>query len=199
MPGVAVAGHGLSVGTLAELAAWLGHARYLERRCFELQGGWVADTPEPAVKATLAEQCYHHAWHAEVWEARFPAGYGHDLDVATVPASDGLADALAALADAPGTLERLLGFHRVLQPRKIAAYDHLRADANPVSDGPVLRWLDLVVADEVADWRRGEAAVQQLLLERRDEQDRSSAWAWVSDLEDRFITAGDVVVGKYRG
>ncbi len=187
------------MGTLAELAAWLGHARFLEQRCFEVQGGWVADTPEPEVKAAFAEQCYHHAWHAEVWEARFPAGYGHDLAAATVPASLALAEALDRLAAAPGTVERLLGFHRVLQPRKIAAYDRLRAAVNPVSDGPVSRWLDLVVADEVADWRRGEAAAQQLLAVQPSVRDRSSVGSWLTDLEDRFISAGDVVVGKYRG
>ncbi|MPY94883.1 MAG: hypothetical protein GEV08_18025 [Acidimicrobiia bacterium] len=177
------------MGTLDELAGWLGHAHYLERRCYEILGSWVAPTPEPQAKAVLAEQCYHHAWHAEVWARRFPAGYGRDLDSAARPASAGLAAALDQLASAPGTVERLAGFFRVLQPRKIVVYDRLRRTSSDVSDRPVLRWLDVVVTDEVEDWRRGEALVQALL---RDEA-APEALAWQADLEAHFVAAGELM------
>ena len=177
------------MGTLAELAEWLGHARYLEQRCYELLGSWVAATPEPEAKLLFAEHCYHHAWHAEVWSARFPEGYGHEVAVATRPASPGLVVALDRLAAAPGTVERLAGFFRVLLPRKIAAYDRQRRLSSEISDRPVLRWLDLVVADEVADWRAGEALVQAML---RDES-AAGALAWQSALEARFVALGDLL------
>jgi hypothetical protein len=176
------------MGALAELATWLGHARHLERRCFEILGGWVPDTPEHEAKALFAEQCYHHAWHAEVWGDRFPAGYGHELEAATTAASPALAAALDELAAAPATAERLVGFYRVLQPRKIVAYDRLLRASSPVGDRPVLRWLELVLRDEVEDWRSGEALAQQALRA----EVATAALAWQVALEARFVALGDL-------
>jgi hypothetical protein len=177
------------MGSLAELAAWLGQAHHLEQRCFEILGGWVPDTPEHEAKALFAEQCYHHAWHAEVWAERFPAGYGHELEAAGAAPSPALTAALDALATAPGTAERLVGFYRVLQPRKIVAYDRLRRASSPVGDRPVLRWLELVLRDEVEDWRSGEALAQQALRAEAATQ----ALAWQVALEARFVTVGDLL------
>lgn len=177
------------MGSLAALAAWLGQARHLEQRCYEILGGWVAETPEHAAKALFAEQCYHHAWHAEVWGDRFPAGYGHDLETATRATSPALAAALDALARAPGTAERLVGFYRVVLPRKVVAYDRLLRASSPVGDRPVLRWLELVLRDEVEDWRSGEALAQQALRA----ESAAEALAWQAALEARFVAAGDLL------
>jgi hypothetical protein len=176
------------MGALDELAAWLGRAHHLERRCFEILGGWVAATADHEAKALFAEQCYHHAWHADVWAERFPAGYGHDLGAAAATPPP-LVEALDALAAAPGPAERLVGFYRVLLPRKVVAYDRVRRASSPVADGPVLRWLELVLQDEVADWRSGEALAQAALRA----EEATPALAWQVGLEARFVALGDLL------
>lgn len=171
---------------LGDLASWLGRMRWVEQRCFELLGGWVTSEEDPALKVAFAEDCYHHAWHAEVWADRFPHGYGHELASATSPGGQGWGEVFDRLADAPGSIERVSGFYRVLLPRKIAVYDHFADVLDPHADRPVVRWLDRVVADEVTDWRRGQAVAQRL----RAEGDGSAIVAWESSLEEAVLRAG---------
>ena len=140
-----------------------GHA-WFELRLFETVGGWVTTVPELEVKATLATQSHHHAWHAELWHGLLPSVPDHlrpaDL---VVPATGGDRALLDALAAAPGTVERLAGLYRVALPRLIAAYtDHL-ARTTPVTDGPTVRALRLVLADEEDDRAAGEALLEAAL------------------------------------
>jgi hypothetical protein len=149
--------------TLGETAARLGRLRWLELRVYEVMGGWVASTREPEAKVLLAEQCYHHAWHADVWGERFPSGYGLELDEATGPGGPALAGALDRIAALASTADRLTALYQVVLPRKIVAYREWRERANPVSDAALVRWLQLVLSDEVEDWQRGEVLLQRLL------------------------------------
>jgi hypothetical protein len=156
------------VTSLAETARRLGRLRWVELRLFEIVGGWVASTPEPEVKALLAAQSYHHAWHGRVWAERFPAGYGLDLEEATSPGpghvGDGLAGWLSEVAVLDGSVARLTGLYRVVLGRLVVGYRYWREEADPVADGPLLRWLGFVLADEVEDWQAGTAALQRLLV-----------------------------------
>jgi hypothetical protein len=150
--------------SLDDLAARLGRLRFVELRLFEVLGAWVASTPEPQVKAFFAEQCYHHAWHGELWGDRFPQGYGHDLVAATAEGGAPLGGWLDQLAALEGTVERLAGLYRVVVPRLALAYRRWRSEADRVADGPLLRWLAMVSSDETADWQQGERLLQQLLV-----------------------------------
>jgi len=156
------------VTSLAETARRLGRLRWVELRLFEVVGGWVSSTREADVQAMLATQSYHFAWHGRVWAERFPAGYGHDLELATSPGpsevDDGLAGWMTRVAALEGSVARLTGLHRVVLPRLVVAYRRWREEADPVSDGPLLRWLGFVLADEVDDWQVGAAALQRLLV-----------------------------------
>jgi hypothetical protein len=112
----------VSPGTLAETARWIGAARWLELRCFELLGGWVVTTPESDVKLAFARQSHHHAWHAELFERVLPSANGFAADgLVTAPddAWSALIDALAALS---ATNDRLVGAYEVLMPAKVAEY-----------------------------------------------------------------------------
>src|SRR5262249_30094892 len=131
---------------------------------FETVGGWVTAVPELAVKATLATQSHHHAWHAELWHGLLPSIPDHlrpaDL---VVPAGAGDRALVDGLAGAPGTVGRVAGLYRVALPRLIAAYtDHL-ALTTPVTDGPAIRALRLVLADEHDDRAAGEALLDAAL------------------------------------
>ena len=146
--------------SIEDLASRLGRLRFVELRLFEVMGGWVGSTPEPQVKALLAEQCYHHAWHADLWADRFPQGYGHDLAAATAAGGAHVGGWLDELAALEGTVARLAGLYRVVLPRLALGYRRWRSEADRVSDGPLLRWLELVSTDETADWQQGERLLQ---------------------------------------
>lgn len=150
---------------LDEAARRAGGYRWAEGRLFEILGGWVASTPEPAVKLMLDRHSQHHAWRAGQWWDRLPVLAGVDRDAlvtAPDPAAAAWTDALGALR---GTVERLAGAYRVAVPRLAAAYEQGRALLSQVADGSSLRTVDLVVRDLEADWREGEIALQVLLVD----------------------------------
>ena len=139
----------------------------MESRLFEIVGAWVHDVPEPEVKLRLAADSHHHAWHAALWRERLPVSHGTDVDRLVVPAG-GWAAFVTEFEESSQTVERLTGLYRVLLPRQVATYqDHLDA-ASPITDGPAIRALELVLADELADWRRGERLLQRSLRSAGD-------------------------------
>ncbi len=140
--------------TLEDAARVAGHARWLEDRLFSVTGGWVAVEGDPVAKALFSAHSLRHAWHASVWRDRIPRVAHLDPDALTVPAGPevaGLVDDLAAAtATGPdGTLERLT-LLRVLLQGLVADYRARIARAHPLADGPTVRWLGFVLADEVA-------------------------------------------------
>lgn len=150
-----------------------GAAGWLDARLFEILGGWVASVPEPDVKIALATQAAHHGWHASLWAERLPTLRGVDPASWVGPAA-GVEPAVRHAAEATGSIERLVGVHRVLLPRLAAAHaDHLDR-ASAVADGPTVRTLRLVLADELEDQRAGERLLQ-LLLQTRADVERAGA------------------------
>lgn len=149
----------------------IGSYRWIERRLFEVLGGWV--TSESVTEAQLLFDVYsqQHAWHAELWAERLPVLDTLDPATLTLPPGvevDRLLGMLAggAPGQAPaagGTLLRLVSLARVVLPRLIAGYGlHLRR-VSPVADGPVVRSLRLVVQDEIEAWQATETLVQTLV------------------------------------
>ena len=148
--------------TLEQSARRIGHHAWIELRLFEIVGGWVTAVPELEAKAVLATQSYHHAWHAELWHGLLPSvPHLHAPDLVT-PADPGTAEQIDSLTAATRTVERLSGLYEVVLPGLIAAYtDHL-SRTTPVTDGPTIRALRLVLADEEEDARTGERVLQAL-------------------------------------
>jgi hypothetical protein len=148
--------------TLEESARRIGHHAWIELRLFELLGAWVTAIPELEAKAVVAAQSYHHAWHAELWHGLLPSvPHLHAPDL-VVPAGPATAEQIDSLAAAMGTVERLAGLYDVVLPGLIAAYtDHLDR-TTPVTDGPTIRALRLVLADEEEDQRTGEGLLRSL-------------------------------------
>lgn len=162
---------GTAALSLDEQARVIGGYQWIERRLFEVLGGWV--TSEPVDEARLLFDLYsrQHAWHGELWAERLPVLDGLDPATLMLPPSVEV-DRLLVLfsggapGEAPaagGTLLRLVGLARVVLPRLIAGYGlHLRRAA-PVADGPVVRSLRLVVRDEIEAWQATETLVQTLV------------------------------------
>lgn len=184
-----VAGRVRPVLDLHATARRAGAARWLDGRLFEILGGWVASVPEPAVKIALATQSAHHGWHATLWDERLPTL--HDVDPATwIRAPRGIEPALATLAEAKGTIERLAGVHRALLPRLAAAHaDHLER-VSPVADGPTIRTLRFVLQDQREDQRIGERLLHDLL---RTPGDVERAAAQQVAVESLLAEAGPIL------
>jgi hypothetical protein len=155
-------------------------------------GGWVATVPELDVKLHLGTQCYHHAWHAELWHKRLPELREMNPDRLTAPANDGIVTFMDALAEpeAPEhTIEKLVGVYRVLLPRKVAAYTyHLNATSR-ITDAPTIRSLKFILQDEIDHWRDGEMMLQSLL---DGPEAVKRATARQSRLEALLVDAGGV-------
>jgi len=176
---------------LMDLARLLGGYRWVERRLFEVVGGWVAYEAVPQARVLFDVLAQQHAWHAELWEERLPALDGVDPDTLTVPPSAQVDRLLLAVATsttprgeggvAPvvvgstagpegrgGTLPRLVGLGRVVLPRLVAGYGlHLRR-AEPLAEAPVIRTLRLVRQDEIEAWQAVEAAIEALVRRPHD-------------------------------
>lgn len=151
-----------------------GAARWLDARLFEILGGWVPSVPEPEAKLAIATHASHHGWHAQLWAERLPTLHGVEREGWVGPAP-GIEDAVARLAQTAGTIERLVGVHRVLLPRLMTAHERHLATASPVADGPTIRTLRFVLGDEQEDRRTGERLLQALLRTRADVERAAAA------------------------
>jgi hypothetical protein len=169
-----------------------GVHRWLEQRLFEILGRWSAEVPVPEAKGLLGAQSYHHAWHAELWRGCLPTLPHVDPDgvtVAPTPALAGVLDEISDTAGAHDPVERLVGVFRVIDPRLAVAYAARAAQASDVTDGPVIRALELIRPDLDRDAAAGERLVQSLLRTPADARRAAERQGW---LEGRLIEAGGI-------
>ncbi len=149
-----------------ETARRVGNYKWAETKLFEALGGWIATVPELDVKMRLGAHCYHHAWHADLWNQRLPELREMKPERLTQPANDTLVQFFDALTEpeAPElTIEKLVGVYRVLIPRFIAAYTYHRNNTSEITDAPTIRSINFILLDEFDDWRDGEMMIQSLL------------------------------------
>jgi hypothetical protein len=163
-----------SADSLVDAARVIGGYAWIEERLFEILGAWVPSVPEPEVKLRLAADSHHHAWHASLWRARLPELREFEPEQFVAPPGRSVEAFVIGLQSSPTTVEKLAGAYRVLLPRLVAAYQRHLARASAVTDGPTIRALGLVLADDLADWRDGELLIQRFLVSR-DDVERASA------------------------
>lgn len=145
---------------LHDAAAKIGAWCWAERRCFEILGGWVADTTEPDVQVLFATHSRHHAWRAERWEEILPRAYVAAADQLIAAPADAVAfDLLEALEP---TGKRVAGHYDVLLRALLAAYEASPAVMNPVTDGPALRAIRIIVGDIVHDLTEAESVSRHM-------------------------------------
>jgi hypothetical protein len=157
--------------TLQEVAVRLGAYRWVERRLFELTGSWAAAPGlVDAARVVLFEASAQHAWHAELWEARLPVLAGVDPDRLTRPLGGAVEPLLAGLergafdGDEETAGRRfLVGLGRVVLPLLLVSYRRFGECLVPVSDGPALRALTLVVRDLEEELTAAQGALDALL------------------------------------
>jgi hypothetical protein len=138
--------------TIEDSGRRIGRHAWAEMRMFEVLGGWSGTVAEPRTRALLAETSRHHAWHAELW---------HDLlpDLPHLPAADLVAPdeptaaIVTALEAVDGTDARatLAAVHEGALPHLADRYAEHLERTTPVTDGPTIRALRLVLADIEGD------------------------------------------------
>jgi hypothetical protein len=177
--------------TVDETARRVGHYKWTEMKLFEALGGWIATVPELDVKMRLGTHCYHHAWHADLWNKRLPELREMNTDRLTLPA-EGMEAFMAAMTepeDQDLTIEKLVGVYRVLIPHMISAYTYHLNNTSTITDAPTIRSLKFALQDEFEDWRDGEMLIQSL-LETGEEVERAAAHQ--VKLEKLLLAAGGV-------
>jgi hypothetical protein len=177
---------------VVESARRVGNYKWVEMRLFEALGGWVATVPELDVKLVLGRHCYHHAWHAELWNKRLPELREMNTERLTQPPNDEMVAFVDAVREpeAPElTIEKLVGVYRVLIPRMIGAYTfHMNATSR-ITDAPTIRSLNFALQDEFEDWREGEMLLQTL-IQTPDDVERAARRQ--RELELLMLAAGGI-------
>lgn len=185
-------GFGFTGFDLEATARLVGHYQWIEMQLFEVMGGWVQAVDDLEVKQLLATQSHHHAWHAQLWHQQLPELRELDSEALVAPPNEELVAFVQALrepATPSTTVEKLVGVYRVLVPHKITAYTrHLEA-ASMVTDGPTIRVLEVILRDEMDDWRYGEMLLQSLIDSPTAAQQAANEQA---HLEALLVTAGGI-------
>lgn len=148
-------------------AAAARHARYraVERRLFEVVGGWVPVVEDPATKLCLRALSFRHAWRAELWEDLLPVASAGETDAGPVaaeppgagePAVAGLLGAVAAIEDGPPRVGALAGS---VLPLLARTYEEEPAHLTVAAGGPARRVVGLAAASVAEDRAAVEAVV----------------------------------------
>ena len=146
---------------LERAARTLGAWCWAERRCFEVLGAWVHDTPEPALKALFARHSRHHAWRAERWAEILPRAYvPPEGDLIAVGTGAEVFDLMGSVGP---SARRLVAHYDVLCPALLSAYESSPAGMHPVTDGPALRAIRIVVGDMQHDLDEASSVRRQLI------------------------------------
>jgi len=170
---------------LEESSREAGAHAWWERRLFEVLGAWVPAAGVPAAKTMLDRHAGHAAWRSTQWWDRLPVMAGVERHQLVAAPGPGVQRALEEAAAAADDVTRLAGAYRVMFPRLAAAYRGHLEGASPVSEGPSIRTLSMVLADLTRDWAEGEALLQSLLT---GVDSVKGAARWVERLEARFLS-----------
>jgi hypothetical protein len=164
--------------------------RFAEERMMRMMAGWIALTPEIAVKLEMAKQVYEDALHTDALGKRLPELRAQAQ--VSKAANEQFASFIQEIEDKEqweDTIERLVGIYRVLKPHLIAHYSAHVTAANPVYEPPTIRILAKLLDDEKAHVEKGLVLLEDLL----DSPEKSRrAGQWQAHLEELLVASGGV-------
>ena len=169
---------------------YIQNYRYAEERMMRMMAGWIALTPELAVKLEMAKQVYEDALHADALGKRLPELRAQPQ--ISKPPNEAFVTFMNAIEDKEeweDTIERLVGIYRVLKPHLIAHYSSHVSAMNPVYEAPTLRILQRLVEEEKAHVERGSVLLDEL-LDSKEKHLRAAQWQ--SHLEGLLGASGGV-------
>ena len=131
--------------TIDESARRLGEVAWAEGRLFEVVGQWVTATPEADLKLVFARLSRLHGEHAVSIGALLPETRDHDPGALLAP-GPGAEAANASLA-AAGPDRRVGALAEALRTH-LEVLEAYLGDASPVRDGPGIRVIGAVIAED---------------------------------------------------
>ncbi len=137
------------VYSVRQSVVYIQNYRYAEERMMRMMAGWIALTPELAVKLEMAKQVYEDALHTDALGKRLPELRAQPQ--ISKPPNEAFVTFMNALEDKEeweDTIERLVGIYRVLKPHLISHYSSHVSAMNPVYEPPTLRILQRLVEEE---------------------------------------------------
>ncbi len=164
------------VYSVRQSVIYIQNYRYAEERMMRMMAGWIALTPELAVKLEMAKQVYDDALHTDALGKRLPELRAQP-QVSKSP-NDAFVTFMNAIEDKEeweDTIERLVGIYRVLKPHLISHYSSHVSAMNPVYEPPTLRILERLVEEEKRHVERGNVLLEEL-LDSGEKHRRASEW-----------------------
>jgi hypothetical protein len=164
---------------------------FCERALIVNQAGWLPAVAPFEVKMILPYHFWQdamvaHALRERVFELRYPSRM---LEIGD---DKPLVDIFAESLHAPGPEAFVLALAQVFKPALLAVYRTYMDQADPLTDGPILRALETAVgekAEQVAVLTRLANQILQAAPERRDE-----AEAWSAALSRRLHQVGGLSI-----
>jgi len=178
------------VYSVRQSAIYIQNYRYAEERMMRMMAGWIALTPELAVKLEMAKQVYEDALHTDALGRRLPELRAQAQ--VSKPPNEAFVTFMNAIEDKEeweDTIERLVGIYRVLKPHLISQYSSHVTATNPVYEPPTMRILQRILEEERAHVARGVVLLDELLDSK---EKRQRAAQWQSHLEALLAASGGV-------
>lgn len=165
---------------------------WVEKRLMEIQVARIPSTPEWEVKGALALHQWLDVEHADALRRRI-AEMRSPAPRMDRPPDAALEAFLAEVAAAEGTVELLVGIHRVTRRALLDAYRRHLDETNPLVDHPTRRILRAVAAEEEEALAWAERAVEVLVEARADPAAaRERAGQWERHVRAYLEAAGGV-------
>jgi len=164
------------VYSVRQSVIYIQNYRYAEERMMRMMAGWIALTPELAVKLEMAKQVYDDALHTDALGKRLPELRAQPQ--VSKPPNDAFVKFMNAIEDKEeweDTIERLVGIYRVLKPHLISHYSSHVSAMNPVYEPPTLRILERLVEEEKRHVEKGNVLLEEL-LDSGEKHRRASEW-----------------------
>jgi hypothetical protein len=149
-----------SFRTLPASASVVGAHGWVERRLFEVLGGWVGIESDDQATVLFAKHSRQHGWHSELWTELLPVARGLEASDLVVPPSAEVAalfDGLAGVDDPDATVQRLGAVYLTLLPQLLLTCARHLDTASVVAESPMIRALTLVVRDDTDQQAEGVA------------------------------------------
>ena len=144
--------------TLAELTERLGALVWVEDQIAQVLHQWARVDQAPSAAVFFATAADHHRWHGSVVATCLPTSPRLGAEHAVRAPTSGwqrTVGTLQELTDPEATVTRVKALVRVIDPWLDRETNSLLDLARPVSDAPMMRWLQFVMQDHAHD---GDAA-----------------------------------------
>lgn len=184
------------VYSVEQTAQMIRHYRYAEEQMMRIMAGWIALTPELAVKLEFGRQVWDSAQHADLLGKRLPELRARAQ--VSEPPNEAFVTFMTMLANREQpeeTVERLVGIYRVLKPHLLSVYAQHLSACNPVYEPPTMRILERLVHETQEHILRGQILLEDLAY---TVPTRERAVLWQLELEKQLVAAGGVL-GRSEG